>query len=456
MNLKEMIERLNAISKRLGELGEKYAKGETLTAEEDGELDKLLAEFNDLGPQVERYGALEKTRKASADAAAQYGQSTGRVSGIVPNGATEQLGDGRGAGGRQVDRRGPGQRFAESDQLKEFLSGGAKTSARVAIGSLNPRVAETTYGGDGPIDRYTLVSSGIQPSFMVPPQVLPGIFRGRDYALSARDVLINGRTNSDTIYFLRELLFTNNAAETAEATAATGSSGTKPESAITFEEASAPVVTIAHWVPVTRQMLADAAQIQTYIEGRLMVGYERRVNSQVWNGAGGGTNMTGILNTTGVQALDDGGAGTYFADNPVRNAGTGLENFDRILRATTEIDLTGDATATFIALNPADLEAFMTTSDANDNYIGNGPFNAAGPRTLWGYAVAVDRAIPEGTAVVGDGTMAAIWDREDANILIDTINDQFIRNMLTILCEGRVALTVFRPAGFAEVTLAAW
>jgi hypothetical protein len=49
--------------------------------------------------------------------------------------------------------------------------------------------------------------------------------------------------------------------------------------------------------------------------------------------------------------------------------------------------------------------------------------------------------------------MAAIWDREDANILVDTINDQFVRNMLTILAELRAALTVFRPSAFVDVTL---
>jgi hypothetical protein len=41
-----------------------------------------------------------------------------------------------------------------------------------------------------------------------------------------------------------------------------------------------------------------------------------------------------------------------------------------------------------------------------------------------------------------------------AQILVDTIDDQFIRNMLTILAEERLALTVFRPAAFAVVDLA--
>lgn len=446
MNLKEMIERLNAISKRLGEFGEKYKKGEQLSADEDGEMDKLLAEFNDLGPKVEQYGALEKARKNAGEMAAQYGQSAGRVAGseALANGAEAQ-----GAGGRQIDRRRPGQRFAESDAVKEWLANGGKSSSKVPIGrSSDPPV---TYDGAGPIDRYALVGTG-NPVYLVPPMVVPGIQRPRDYALTARDVLVNGRTTSDTIYFLRELLFTNAAAETAQATATGGSSGTKPESALTFEQASAPVVTIAHWIPITRQAINDAAQLESYVENRLLVGLERRFNSQVWNGAGGGTNLTGIINTSGVQVLD----GAYYAGNNVENPGTKNENFERILRAATEIQLTGDAQMTFVAMNYRDLEHFRTVANTIGEYIGGSPFDAAPVSRLWGYPIAADRSIPVGTVVCGDGTMAAIWDREDANILIDYVNDQFIRNMLTILAEMRAALTVFRPVGFALVTLAAW
>ena len=447
-SLKDMKERLKIVSTELSTLAQKNER----TADEESTLDTLMAEFNDLGPAIERQHNAEQT---AARAAEMY-KSRGHIAG-AENGAAEKLEGKNGAGGREIDRRSPAQKFAESDAVKQFLARGGKSSERVNIGSTNSKVPSVAYDGSGPVDRYTLIDSGDLPGFMVPPQVLPSIYRGRDYALTARDVLINGRTNSDTIYFLRELLFTNNAAETAEATSydvtALGSGGRKPESALTFEEASAPVVTIAHWIPITRQAIADTAQLQTYIEGRLLVGLERRFNSQVWNGAGGGTNMTGILNTSGVQALD----AAAFAADPVTNAGTDNENFDRIFRASVEIEMTGDAEMTFVALNPRDWEKFKTVTDDNNQYMGGGPFGTGGAgANLWGYSVVRDRAIPEGTAVAGDGTMAAIWDRMDAEILIDTINDQFVRNMLTILAELRAALTVFRPAAFAEVELAAW
>ena len=65
--------------------------------------------------------------------------------------------------------------------------------------------------------------------------------------------------------------------------------------------------------------------------------------------------------------------------------------------------------------------------------------------------------ITAGTALVGDGTMAAVVDRRDAQIYIaDQHSDFFVRNIFVMLAEERVALPVFRPAAFAKVTLATW
>jgi HK97 family phage major capsid protein len=106
-----------------------------------------------------------------------------------------------------------------------------------------------------------------------------------------------------------------------------------------------------------------------------------------------------------------------------------------------------------VVLNPANMEVFLSSTDGMQQYLGAGPFSGNAISNLWGLRVVEDENIAEGTALVGDGRMAAVWDRMQAQIFIDTIDDQFVRNMMTILAEERVALTVFRPAAFAEVTL---
>jgi HK97 family phage major capsid protein len=51
---------------------------------------------------------------------------------------------------------------------------------------------------------------------------------------------------------------------------------------------------------------------------------------------------------------------------------------------------------------------------------------------------------------------AAVWDREDATIRVaDEHDDFFVRNMVAILCEERVALTVYRTQAFVKGSLPA-
>ena len=62
-------------------------------------------------------------------------------------------------------------------------------------------------------------------------------------------------------------------------------------------------------------------------------------------------------------------------------------------------------------------------------------------------------AIESGECLLGAfGLGAMIWDREQASIRISEHHDDyFIRNMLAVLAEERLALTIFRPQAFVLV-----
>lgn len=437
MNLKELRAKYGKVADRLGEL---VAISER-TAEQEDELDQVLKEFNDLGEQVVRAANIDEAVKRSA----KLTESRGRIG--SEEGITEDIVPGE----NKPDRRSLGQRFAESDELKDFVENGGKRSDKFDVGSFYHRHTMQHESGMTPEEVRAIIQTGTLPAEYIQPTIVPGIFRGTDLEGTVRDVLVNGTTNSDAITFFRELVFTNNAAAVAQATATTGATGLKPESAITFEQATAPVVTVAHWIPITRQTLADAAQMRTYVEQRLLDGLRLEESDQLLNGDGTGANMTGLLVQTGTQALD----AAYFTANAVNDAGTDNENFNRLARAQRLIRTVGRARANFVVLNPINSETFRTSTDGNRQYFGAGPFSAIGTPPLWGMRVVEDENIAANLALVGDGRMAAVWDREQANILVDTINDQFVRNMLTILAEERLALTTFRPAAFAKVTLVA-
>jgi HK97 family phage major capsid protein len=145
----------------------------------------------------------------------------------------------------------------------------------------------------------------------------------------------------------------------------------------------------------------------------------------------------------------------YFAGAPVQDPGTPNESVNRILRAKTLVYTVADATATFIVANPADTEVWNSMTDANQQYLLGGPQGAM-VRTLWGLPIVESQNIAAGTAIVGDGTMAAIADRNQARIYTtDSHSDFFIRNIIVVLAEQRLAVPVFRPAAFVKVDLTA-
>ncbi len=69
----------------------------------------------------------------------------------------------------------------------------------------------------------------------------------------------------------------------------------------------------------------------------------------------------------------------------------------------------------------------------------------------------VTTAIPAGRALVGDwGRGATLLIREGVHVLvIDSDQDDFVRNRVTLLGEMRAALPVWQPSLFVDVDLAA-
>jgi HK97 family phage major capsid protein len=234
------------------------------------------------------------------------------------------------------------------------------------------------------------------------------------------------------IQYTKENVFTNQAGP--QYVSPNYENVTKPESNITFTMENAPVVTLAHWIPVSRQVLDDAPQLQSYVNGRLMYGLKLVEEDQLLNGDGTSGNISGILK-----------AGNFTAYN---RAVVGDTPIDALRRAITQASLS-EYTADAIVLNPEDWEAIELTKASDGQYIWASPVTMAGP-TLWGKRVVATNSITQGTFLVANMTMGAqLWDRMDAAVQISYEDgDNFKKNMATLLCEERLALTIYRPAAF--------
>ena len=405
--------------------------------DEERRVDALLAEVADLE------GRIAKDRQAEAliQRKGEYAQAA-RPSLAAMQPAADVRDRSAEEGG--VDRRSVGRRFVTSPEFRAALAHPRKVSEPFQVGTFFP----SQRAAQDDLEQRALIYSGTASASMLLPQVLPTVYRAAEAPLVMRDVLMGMQTSSDAITVLQENTFTNSAAETAEATAT--NEGAKPESAITFQEATYPVRTVAHWIPITRQMVEDIPAMESYVNDRLLIGLARREDAQIIGGDGSAPNLTGILNTSGIQNLN----AAHFAATPVTNSGTSSENINRILRAKMQIMFTGYAQATFCVMNPADYEKFATYADGDRMYLFGGPGSQGQVPTLWGLPVVISQNITAGTALVGDGTMAAVADRVQAQVyMTDSHSDFFVRNIFVLLAEERLAVPVFRAAAFAKVAL---
>lgn len=325
-----------------------------------------------------------------------------------------------------------GEQFADWKPFQQFVESKAGGPNRVIPDNI--RIGESDPMS---IDRKALIVGASATS--------AGALVRRDYAplvqlpyieLAMRDIVTNGTTSSDLIEYPREVSRTNAAAPVAEATATAGASGTKPESSLVLEKVTAAVKTIAHWMPATKRALSDAGQIRTIIDAFLLFGLDEVVEGQILNGDGAGDNLLGLTNTPGVQ------------DQPFST-----DVLTTTRKARTKVEVVGLARPTAYVLNAYDWEGIELTKDGMGQYYYGGP-QIIGPRRLWGLPVVVSPKQPQGAGFCGDFRTVVLWDREEASIRVsDSHADFFIRNLVAILAELRLAMGVFRPSAICEMDL---
>ena len=303
-----------------------------------------------------------------------------------------------------------GQMVIGSDAFKQFASGNSNHLRFQA---------NTIIGQEGsPLENADTI---------VAPQRLNGIVPGASRMLRVSDILPQGNITSNSLEYTRELLFTNNAAETNEGV-------TKPETVLTFELVTTPVKTIAHFIKASKQVLDDAAQLQSYIDTRLRYGVDVRVDQQLLNGNGTNPNISGILDT---------GNATAFTPLSGENA------LDSINRAIEKVH-SADYAPTAIIMNPADwfaIERLKVNAGTDDRYIIGAPSSALSA-VLWGLPVVVTNACPASTFVVAAFDIAyQQWNRTGTVVEAFAQDDTNVQqNLLTIRAECRKALAVYRPA----------
>lgn len=416
--------------------------GREMTADERSAFDAKFAEA------IEKK-SMADTAKKDVDVMAQAKELADLIG--MPDGTTGDLDAQLRDPERKTARKSLGKVVTESKEFKALLgSFGGRPIPEKA------RVQSDPIQFDSLIGQKSLFVGGSQTSggaFVVNDRTDIVEMLGRR-TLTIRDLVSVRQTGSDTVEYVTQTSHTNAAAPVAEATSsasptapATGPNplvvdplgGYKPEGAWAFAEATATVKTIAEWVPATKRALSDVSQLEGLINDELIADLAEAEETQMLTGTGVGQNLPGILTTSGIQTTAA----------VVTNDATWFASFRTAKRLAKTI---GRVNATGVVVNPAQAEKIDTAKDAQNRFYGIGPFGSNIP-TLWGMPVVESEAVTAGTALVGDFSKAVLWDREQSSVtMTDSHADFFIRNLVAILAEERVAFAVTRPTAFVTVT----
>jgi HK97 family phage major capsid protein len=420
------------------DISEKYQPGEEMSADDLGAVTTHIKAYQALKAQFEAATASDEVRKTISAFGAELGLEKNEGGQPTPTVFHQPTG--------KTGFKTLGQMYVESAEYKglmaQFPSGNIGKEARVSshpfgVKALLTGLSDTQGGAFITTDRQADVEMlGRRP-------------------LTIRDLVSKRTTTSDTVDFVQQTTQTAAAATVAEATSSaaptTGASsgaalilnpggGYKPEGTMAFQVVTANVKTIAEWIPATKRGLADASQLRGLIDQELRDDLAEEEEDQILNGNGTGENITGILNTSGIQ--------TQALSSLVAGVDPKTET---LLRAKTKVLTVGRSRPTGVVINPVDWEA-ITLARLAKNPANEGDGIAV--ERIHGMAVVQSEAMPAGTALVGDYRKAVIWDREQSSITAtDSHADFFIRNLVAILAEERIAFGVLRPKAFVKATI---
>lgn len=211
--------------------------------------------------------------------------------------------------------------------------------------------------------------------------------------------------------------------------------GTKARIHIPYTPVTVALDKVAAYLKESDELLSDFAFIESAIRNRGVFEFQKAVENYL---------IDELLDTSGVQS------------------GGGSITFDNILAAKQDVFADTGYVPDALLINPADWSTLLQTKDSNLQYLlggpafgsyGNGGYNG-NPR-IWGLNVVESAGIPQGECCVGAFKAgAAVITKANEGFRVEVSNsdqDDFIKNIITIRIEERLALAVRVPAAFEIV-----
>ena len=214
-----------------------------------------------------------------------------------------------------------------------------------------------------------------------------------------------------------------------------------------FQEVSKEVKKVAGVIKVSKEMLADLPFMQNEINSDLMRIIEDQIENGILNGTGAGANLEGMMQVA-----------TAFAAGTFANSIVSANLADVLMVAASQVE-GNKFYATHAILNPADVAGLQLSKNSQGEY--TYPMflmsSLTGEIRVANLIVVSTTWMPAGSFLVGDLKRDNLKIREAMNLTFGYENDDFTRNMISIICEAR-AVNYIRAndtGAFVKGTIAA-
>lgn len=193
--------------------------------------------------------------------------------------------------------------------------------------------------------------------------------------------------------------------------------------------ASANVKKVTAYIKVTKEMLDDVALMRSEIDQELTELINLKIDDQLLNGTGLTVNLTGInTNATAYSA----GAFALSIPSPTK--------WDVLRTAINQVRV-NLFEPNYIIMHPTDVTGMELSKDSTGQYI-MPPFATLDGTVVSGIKVVTNVGVAIDSFLVGDFSKAGVRFKEGLTINVGYENDDFTKNLVTILAEARLVQRV--------------
>jgi len=193
--------------------------------------------------------------------------------------------------------------------------------------------------------------------------------------------------------------------------------------------ASANVKKVTAYIKVTKEMLDDVELMRSEIDQELTELINLKIDDQLLNGTGLTVNLTGI--TTNATAW---AAGAFALAIPTPT------KWDVLRTAINQVRV-NLFEPNYIVLHPTDVTGMELSKDSTGQYI-MPPFAALDGTIVSGIRVVANTGVTIDKFLVGDFSKSGVRFKEGVTINVGYENDDFTKNLVTILAEARLVQRV--------------